>query len=157
MVTHPQAQGIARFEKEFLGFLKEQKFEVRNHLGKNFPAGVVRYAQFLDSKNLKQFIEAAERLAMAPYNMNYFQEMLDLSPSLESELEIKSIKVESHSPKSKSMEYTKDEYVAFLTRLYAAVDLMPVQSEAAKKAKGTFLKTCQSELEHRKVRDLVIA
>lgn len=170
VVTHPQAQGIARFEKEFLGFLKEQKFEVRNHLGKNFPASVVRYAQFLDSKNMKQFVEAAERwnatpgksdgaerLAMAPYNMNYFQEMLDLSPSLESELEIKSIKVESHSPKSKSMEYTKDEYVAFLTRLHAVVDLMPVQGEAAKKAKGTFLRTCQSELEHRKVRDLVIA
>ncbi|WP_412758267.1 FAD-binding protein [Legionella bozemanae] len=170
VVTHPQAQGIARFEKEFLAFLKEQKLEVRNHLGKNFPAGVVRYTQFLDSKNMKQFIEAAERwnatpnkddgaerLAMAPYYTNYFQEMLDLSPSLERELEKKSIVEENLAPKMEPREYTKEEYVTFLTRLCDVVDLMPIQGEAARNAKATFLKTCQLELENRRLRDLVIA
>ncbi|MCW8469851.1 L-gulono-gamma-lactone oxidase [Fluoribacter gormanii] len=170
VVTHPQTPGIVRFEKEFLGFLKEQEFEVRNHLGKQFPAGVVHYSQFLDPKNIKDFIEAAERwnatpnkndgaerLAMAPYNTNYFQEMLDLNPGLERELEDKSLKEEPLSPKMKSIEYTKEECVRFLTRLYEVVDLMPVQSEAAKNAKAIFLKTCQDELEIRRIRDLVIS
>ncbi len=170
VVTHPQTRGIVRFEEEFLEFLKEQKFEVRNHLGKHFPDGVVHYSQFLDSKNMKEFIEAAERwnatpqkndgadrLAMAPYNTNYFQKMLDLSLGLKSELEDKSIKEISHSPKMKSIEYTKEECVSFLMRLHEVVDLMPVQSEAAKNAKAIFLKTCQNELENRRIRDLVIS
>ncbi|QMT59290.1 FAD-binding protein [Legionella sp. PC997] len=170
VVTHPQTPGIVRFEKEFLGFLKEQKFEVRNHLGKQFPAGVIHYSQFLDSKNMKEFIEAAqrwnatpnkndgaERLAMAPFNTNYFQEMLDLSPALEAELKNMSIKEERLPHKVKSIEYTKEECVNFLMRLYEVVDLMPVQSEAAKNAKTIFLKACQNELENRRIRDLVIS
>ncbi|CAM2916002.1 L-gulono-gamma-lactone oxidase [Legionella steigerwaltii] len=175
VVTHPQARGIARFEKEFLGYLREQGFEVRNHLGKEFPAGVVRYSQFLDPKNMKKFVDAAERwnatpgendgaerLAMAPYNTNYFQEMLDTSPQLASEMEEKSseeksTKEELLPPKKQTIEYTKEEHIQFLNRLCDAVELMQVHNDAAKNAKAAFLKTCQSELENRRLHDLVIS
>lgn len=169
VVTHPQARGIARFETTFMGTLKEKGFEVRNHLGKEFPAGVVRYAQFLDPKKIKEFIEAAERwnatpgesdgaerLAMAPYYTNYFQDMLDLSPKLASEEE-KSTKEEILPPKQTSIEYTKEEHTKFLTRFCEIVKLMPVHHEAAKNAKAAFLQACESELENRRIRDLVIS
>ncbi|KTD66806.1 L-gulono-gamma-lactone oxidase [Legionella steelei] len=179
MVTHPQAKGIANFETGFLGYLKEKGFEVRNHLGKEFPAGVVRYSQFLDPRNMKKFMDAAERwhattgksdgaerLAMAPYYTNYFQEMLDLSPQLASELDEKSsdeksVKAKPLAAKKKPMEYTKqytsDEQRQFLTRLFDIVELMPAHHEAAKNAKASFLTKCQTEMEHRKVHDLVIS
>lgn len=56
--------------------------------------------------------DGAERLAIAPYYTNYFQKMLDLSPSLEQELAKKSIIGENLSPKSKPIEYTKEEYAS---------------------------------------------
>ncbi|MBI2785835.1 MAG: L-gulono-gamma-lactone oxidase, partial [Legionella longbeachae] len=100
VVTHPDTTGIQRFEQEFMEFLHEKKYRVRNHLGKAFPEGITRYDQFLESENIKEFIKAAqrwnaspnknngvERLAMAPYNTNYMQKMLDMYPTLEIELE----------------------------------------------------------------------
>ncbi|RUR20144.1 hypothetical protein [Legionella qingyii] len=76
---------------------------------------------------------------------------------MKSELEDKSIKKKRLSPKMKSIEYTKEECVNFLMRLYEVVELMPLESEAAKNAKAIFLKTCQNELEIRRIRDLVIS
>lgn len=174
VVTHPETKGIVRFEKEFLDYLKEKGVEVRNHLGKQFPVGVVRYSQFLNPENMKKFIEAAERwhatpgkhdgaerLAMASYNTQYFQEMMALTYELDHELvekssEEKNSKKEILPPKKKSMEYTKEECTNFLIQLNEVVELMPVFSDAAKSAKAAFLNRCQSELENRRIHDLVI-
>lgn len=54
------------------------------------------------------------------------------------------------------MEYTKEECTNFLIQLNEVVELMPVFSDAAKSAKAAFLNRCQSELENRRIHDLVI-
>jgi L-gulonolactone oxidase len=165
VVTHPQAQGIDRFEAGFLAYLKEKNLNFRNHLGKDFSYGVVRYDQFLEPDNIKAFVEAAqrwnatpgendgaERLAMAPYNVHYLQKMLDRKPILENKFE-----VEKPSDKKEHIEYSNEEHLTFLTRLCEAVTLMPVHGDATQNAKTAFLKICHEELENRKLRHLVIA
>ncbi|MGL5742784.1 MAG: L-gulono-gamma-lactone oxidase [Legionella sp.] len=169
VVTHPQANGIERFEQEFLAYLKEKKLQVRNHLGKLFPSGVTRYDQFLQPEDMKKFVDAvqrwhasegkddgAERFAMASYNTHYLQAMLDQAPLLANTLQAKSVEQKaSSSSKTKSVDYTKDEYVTLLTLLCETVGLMQVHGEAANKVKAAFLETCKHELNERTVREYV--
>ncbi|HFL3390161.1 TPA: L-gulono-gamma-lactone oxidase, partial [Legionella pneumophila] len=58
VVTHPEAPGITNFEKGFMSFLKEMNIIPRNHLGKNFPAGVVHYDQFLGAERVSKYKQA---------------------------------------------------------------------------------------------------
>jgi hypothetical protein len=96
VVTHPDAPGITNFEQNVLSLFKEMGVTPRNHLGKNFPAGVLRYDQFLGGKAVEEFTDAlkrwnktpgkddgGDRFEMSPFYTSYMKSMLSPSPKLE--------------------------------------------------------------------------
>ncbi|HAZ7572746.1 L-gulono-gamma-lactone oxidase [Legionella sp. PATHC032] len=162
VVTHPEAPGITNFEKGFMSFLKEMNITPRNHLGKNFPAGVVHYDQFLGAERVAKYKQAlerfyctpgkddgTERLSMSPFYTPYLQGML--SPSVLSNQLIDKNKNEQLVERLHE-EHSDFECAEFLSKLYAEVSRMGMSSEEALAAKKGFLEACKGELEHRNSR-----
>ncbi|KTD57270.1 FAD-binding protein [Legionella shakespearei] len=163
VVTHPEAPGIARFEHDFMTYLKENEITPRNHLGKNFPAGVVSYDQFLGAERVNGFKsvlerwynsnpeahDGAERLAMSPFNTPYMQQMLTPRPALKAELadepELNSVEVPHN-------DHTDMECAEFLNKLHAEVAQLEVNTEEGVAAKNAFLKACMAEMSLRSER-----
>lgn len=160
VVTHPDAPGIARFETDFLTFLKENGIIPRNHLGKNFPAGVVSYDQFLGAERVNDFKmvlerwynstpearDGAERLAMSPFNTPYMQQMLAPRPVLKAGLADGSGLTSVEVPHN---DHTDVECAEFLNKLHAEVIQLEVNTEEGIAAKNAFLKACLSEMTFR--------
>lgn len=160
VVTHPDAPGIKRFEREFMAFLNEMGLKVRFHLGKDFPAGIERYDEFLDPVNIDAFIKAltrwhttphkndgAERLAMSPFYTPYLQKMLNLNPVFDVQLDEENIS--SFAKKARHVVHNEARDLSFLTRLAKAVGTFTVSSDSAKDAKDAFLQACEAELARR--------
>jgi hypothetical protein len=160
VVTHPDAPGIARFEHDFMAYLKENGITPRNHLGKNFPEGVVSYDQFLGAERINDFKavlerwytsnpdtkDGAERLAMSPFNTPYMQQMLTPRPTLKAgltdESEFTTVEV-AHN------DHTDAECAEFLNKLHTEVTQLEVNSEEGIAAKNAFLKACMTEMTFR--------
>ncbi|CZG01345.1 TPA: L-gulono-gamma-lactone oxidase [Legionella pneumophila subsp. pneumophila] len=162
VVTHPEAPGITNFEKGFMSFLKEMNIIPRNHLGKNFPAGVVHYDQFLGAEKVSKYKQAlerfycspgkndgAERLSMSPFYTPYLQSML--SASAPTNQLVDENKYEQRIERLHE-EHSDLECAEFLSKLYAEVSRMSTFSEEALTAKKGFLEACKAELEHRNSR-----
>ncbi len=159
VVTHPDAPGVANFEQNVLAYFKEIGVTPRHHLGKNFPAGVAHYDQFLDADaltDLKKALErwysapgaqdGAARIAMSPYITPYLQEMLSLRPILNNMQSLKSVAIPMDPNRR---EHTDLECKEFLTKLHSEVNTWKVQNEESQAAKDLFLKACQMEMEVR--------
>jgi L-gulonolactone oxidase len=160
VVTHPDAPGISHFEQQFLAFLKEHRITPRNHLGKNFPSGVVRYDQFLDAHAIADFKSAlerwhrtsdteddgAEQLMMSPLYTPYLQQMLThqiaFAHQIRPEDEVEELLIDEE----RASKHSTEECTQFLDKLHATVSLMPVTSEAGIAAKTAFLKACEQDL-----------
>jgi|GEM_PF-2987740 len=159
MVTHPEAPGIANFEQKFLDFLHSINIKPRHHLGKNFPAGVTRYDQFLDSEEIGRTLAAlvrwystveapqdgVARLAMSPFVTSYLQSVLSSSP--------KPILNDRHNVKKIAdaplREHTDLECAQFLGKLHAEITKSPATTPQGQVAKEAFLTACQLEMENR--------
>ncbi len=167
IVTHPDAPGIAHFEQQFLAALKEMDITPRHHLGKNFPAGILHYDQFLESKAIAEFREALERwystpslidgkerFEMSPFHTPYLQRMLSPSPVLTQQLTDEVESKEQDKTTIKPIElpgkkHTNQECLDFLTALHTIIDNIPLPNDEAKTAKEAFLNACRIELEAR--------
>ncbi len=123
IVTHPDAPGITHFEQQFLASLKEMGITPRNHLGKNFPAGILHYDQFLEPKAIVEFKEAIERwystpglkdgkerLDMSPFYTPYLQNMLSPSPVLTQQLTDELENKERNKTTIKPVELSRKEH-----------------------------------------------
>lgn len=167
IVTHPDAPGITHFEQQFLAALKEMGITPRHHLGKNFPAGISHYDQFLEPKAIAEFIEALqrwhstpglkdgkERFEMSPFYTPYLRSMLSPSPVLTHQLTNEQ-GIKNHDKTTiKPVELPRkkhgdQECLDFLTALQTVIDHIPLPNEEAKIAKEAFLKACRTELEAR--------
>ena len=162
IVTHPHAPGIERFERDLMSFLKNSNLTVRHHLGKNFPAGVERYDQFLDANDLahlKQAIErwhctpgehnGAERFAQSPFNNLYMQNMLSPTVSA-SQLRIAKPLAQLKGEQADSLSrFTLSQHTEFLTKIHTQVSQLPIFDSEGLAAKNAFLNACAEEIDKR--------
>lgn len=159
MVTHPRASGINEFEQEFVHFLtNDLGIQLRCHLGKNFPAGIEHYDEFLGKENIHEFLDAlkrwystspdaqdgAKRLAMSSFLTPYFDKMLSPSPEKVNELTIG--KKEELAP-VKAHRHSRKECEHFIEAFTLAISLMPLQSKVGKEAKEALLEACQVQMQ----------
>lgn len=165
VVTHPEAPGIGRFEHDFLAYLKEIGITPRNHLGKNFPSGVVSYDQFLGAETINEFktvlerwynsnpdtSDGAERLAMSPFNTPYLQQMLTPRPALKKDL-VADDDSEVTLVELPHTDHTDLECAVFLSKLHFEVSQLPITTKEGIAVKNAFLEACRSELDIRNAR-----
>lgn len=161
MVTHPEAPGIIAFEQQFMAFLKQNRWYPRNHLGKNFPAGVERYDQFLDKEEIEQYCQAltrwhqsaagndgVERLAKSPFLTPYLNTMLTSSLAIEAQKTTKETKVVR--PRQRPHRDHNDvECRDFLNKLHGEVSRREVKHNETEALKQRFLRECADEIARR--------
>lgn len=163
VVTHPEAPGIQNFEQQLMNFLRKQGLTPRHHLGKNFPAGISCYEQFLDTEQVSEYCAAlvrwhatpqqfdgAEQLAKSPFLTPYLNKMLTPQPKADNRLD----PVEADESFDKPVphkDHTEQECLDFLTKLHAEITQRQVVNEG-KAAKDHFLRVCAQELEARTAR-----
>lgn len=157
MVTHPKAYGINEFEQEFVPFLTHDLgIQLRCHLGKNFPAGMEHYDQFLGADNVNSYIAAlerwhnsssnaqdgADRLARSPFLTPYLKQMLSPSPE---KLNVLTIDKQEDFAPTKVERHSRKECEQFMETFTLAVSLMPLQSKVGKAAKEALLEACKTQ------------
>lgn len=143
IVTHPNAPGIANFEKELLAYFSEIGIQPRFHLGKNFPFGIHSYADFLKPEAIAQYKEALvkwygseEALEASPFITPYFKQMLEKQPEL----------LHLEQPEQEAPEHSHEECAFFLEQLIPAIDLLPLPGKESKQLKDAFLGQCREAL-----------
>ncbi|KTC96621.1 FAD-binding protein [Legionella erythra] len=148
MVTHPEASGIARFESEFLAYLKEKGIQPRHHLGKNFPHGVVNYADFLDKDALAAYRQALVRwygnenkLKQSPFLTPYMKDMLFSEPQYQPGLHPAFAESKTIAPR-----YSRTENKEFLNKLVTEISKFPLPHEWDT-LRDEFIRQCKEDIE----------
>lgn len=146
IVTHPNAPGIANFEKELLAYFSEIGIKPRFHLGKNFPFGIRSYTDFLKPEAIAQYKEALvkwygseDALEASPFITPYFKQMLDEQPS--TELLHMALPEQKPAP-----EHSHEECASFLEHLIPAIELLPIPGKNSKQLKDAFVGQCRESL-----------
>ncbi|MDX1838284.1 FAD-binding protein [Legionella taurinensis] len=148
MVTHPHASGIARFETEFLAFLREKGIQPRHHLGKHFPHGVVNYADFLDKEALTAYRQALvrwygseDKLKQSPFLTPYMNDMLFSEPQYQPDPE-----PAPKQSKATVSHYSASEDKAFLSRLVKEISQFPLPHEMDT-LRDEFIRQCKEQID----------
>ncbi|WP_019215354.1 hypothetical protein [Legionella tunisiensis] len=145
IVTHPNAPGIANFEKELLAYFSEIGIKPRFHLGKNFPFGIRSYTDFLKPEAIEQYKEALikwygseEALEASPFVTPYFRQMLDKQPSIEL--------LHFEQPEQEAPDHSHEDCASFLENLIPAIELLPIPGKNSKQLKDAFISQCREAL-----------
>lgn len=148
IVTHPNAPGISRFELDFLAFFAEKGIKPRHHLGKNFPASIMHYSDFLSKEALDEYQReltawygSEAGLQSSPFLTPYMREMLLERPMLYAGLESVSLE-ESIRPK-----YSSTKQVALVERFMLMIENLELPEGMDPNAKQQLLAQCQSKLQ----------
>ncbi len=169
IVTNPDAPGIEKFEKELLAYFSEINIKPRFHLGKNFPAGIESYADFLNPEALAEHRRALERwygteeqLKASPFITPYFEQMLQMEPALKQQLESMPLKTVSKF-EVQEKEHSHEECAAFLEHLITAMQSLPLNNKKTRELKESFVTQCKETLasikgqkEHQEVNSCVL-
>lgn len=154
IVTHPNAPGISRFELEFLAFFAEKGIKPRHHLGKNFPASIAHYADFLSKEALDNYHQELiawygdERaLQESPFLTPYMQAMLFEKPSIYPGLETISLE-EPARPR-----YSTKRHMELVRYLIEAISRVELPAEMDPGIREQFLDQCHTKL--RRLNDVV--
>lgn len=147
MVTNPNAPGIARFERAFLESLAEIGVKPRFHLGKNFPADINSYADFLSTEAIAEFKDALvrwygseEQLTASPFMTPYLEQMLQTKPTMSHTL---IEKIQTEQPRN---EHSTGECVSFLQHLIGVIETLPSEVDETNHLKKAFLSQCNETL-----------
>ncbi|KTC86781.1 hypothetical protein [Legionella brunensis] len=144
IVTHPDAPGIANFEKKLLEYFSEINIQPRFHLGKNFPSGIQSYTDFLQPEAISEYKKALTKwygskkeFDASPFITPYFKRMLEPS-SMENLLNFEQ---PHHAPK-----HSDEECIHFLEQLITTVEILPLANKESKPFKDTFIGHCRETL-----------
>ncbi|WED44327.1 FAD-binding protein [Legionella cardiaca] len=151
IVTHPNAPGIANFEKKLLSYLSEIGVKPRFHLGKNFPNGIHSYADFLQPEAIAEYKKALtkwygseEQLQASPFITPYFEQMLGGSPMNLLHLEKEKQLAKEETPQH---EHSIEDCSQFLEHLIPALEVLPSMGAQNKQLKESFINQCRETLE----------